>query len=175
MQCKKLLLVRVFRRKNDITAHPRAFRLHQVACGNEPGKIEMSEVSNLLVGCHVEGASSSTITVARLDDIIDEPVDFVKLDIEGAEPKALEGMQRILSESRPVLITELNEYWLREVAGSSSRAYVSQLESAGYRVLPASSFARGGDETLDLPDDDPLFVTEVVWLPVDPRSPSKVP
>lgn len=107
-----------------------------------------------------------SLCLIPLDDVIDEKVDLIKLDIEGAEPMALEGMKRVLSESRPILITELNEYWLRAVSQSNSREYVSQIESAGYRVVTAASHARNERKPLVLPANvDPLFVTEVVCLP----------
>lgn len=40
----------------------------------------------------------------RLDDIIDEKIDLIKIDIEGAEPLAWEGMGNILETAKTVVI-----------------------------------------------------------------------
>jgi FkbM family methyltransferase len=41
----------------------------------------------------------------RLDDVVSDPVDFLKIDVEGFEPEVLAGAQRILS-GRPVVLIE---------------------------------------------------------------------
>ena len=43
----------------------------------------------------------------RLDDVVTQRVDFLKLDIEGAELEALKGAHRILSEDTPFIQIEL--------------------------------------------------------------------
>jgi FkbM family methyltransferase len=43
------------------------------------------------------------INVDKLDSIVNEPVTFVKLDIEGAEMKALKGMKEIIETHKPKL------------------------------------------------------------------------
>jgi hypothetical protein len=56
----------------------------------------------------------------------DAPLDFVKLDVEGAEAVVLRGMRRLLRESKPTLAVEFHtpEGW----AGRS------ELLEAGYRL-----------------------------------------
>lgn len=62
----------------------------------------------------IEAAGSSRLTgnraddyykvkIARMDDVIDGQVDFIKMDIEGAELGALRGAERILRQYRPNL------------------------------------------------------------------------
>ena len=46
------------------------------------------------------------VDVVRLDDVIAEPVGFIKIDVEGHELAVLEGAERILREHRPVLLVE---------------------------------------------------------------------
>jgi FkbM family methyltransferase len=48
----------------------------------------------------------TTIDAVCADD--QEPVDLVKIDVEGFEDKALQGMTRVLDRSRPHLIVECN-------------------------------------------------------------------
>jgi hypothetical protein len=43
----------------------------------------------------------------RLDNIIDRKVDWLKIDVEGAELDVLEGAQRIIKESRPIIQMEM--------------------------------------------------------------------
>jgi len=50
------------------------------------------------------------ISLIKLDDFFVWDVDFVKLDIEGAELKCLKGMERILKRSKPKIIFELNSF-----------------------------------------------------------------
>jgi FkbM family methyltransferase len=52
----------------------------------------------------------------RLDDVVSDPVDFLKIDVEGFEPEVLAGAQRILS-GQPVVLIEA-EHRHRENAPS---------------------------------------------------------
>jgi hypothetical protein len=49
------------------------------------------------------------VEMGRLDDILGPPVSLIKMNIEGAEPHALQGIRNILYQSvRPALIIEFN-------------------------------------------------------------------
>lgn len=71
-------------------------------CGSsffERGKGESARLSAL---------SNTTVTTARLDDLLlNMPVDFIKLDIEGEEANALRGAEQILRTCRPGLALSL--------------------------------------------------------------------
>ena len=83
-----------------------------VNCGvwNKPGELEF-QVSDVhptggqLIpgGAQASGYEKITVRTDTLDSLISEPVDFLKMDIEGAELPALHGATRILKESRPIL------------------------------------------------------------------------
>jgi FkbM family methyltransferase len=60
------------------------------------------------------------------------PIDFIKLDIEGAEPLALLGAERILRADRPILLSEINSAALDKVARVTPAQYISQLRGHGY-------------------------------------------
>jgi FkbM family methyltransferase len=141
--------------------------LLNVACGSSEATIEMSRVAGMMVGCRINGRESARVRTVRLDDVIEEKVDLVKLDIEGAEPDALKGMQRIIESSRPILIVELNEYWLRHVSSSSSMGLVQMLESWGYDVVTLDAFLLRRNLRAKPPVDEILFVEEVVCVPAD--------
>ncbi|WP_163616436.1 FkbM family methyltransferase, partial [Klebsiella pneumoniae] len=60
---------------------------------------------------------SELVTVETLDDVIDRcalpRIDFVKIDVEGAEVGVLKGARKVLMSSRPLLLLEANEPALR--------------------------------------------------------------
>lgn len=82
------------------------------------------------------------IELARLDDVWPElgldRLDFVKVDIDGAEPFFLEGAARTLAKHRPAMLVEFMEMALIR-SGFSVRDLLVQLDSMDYLVLPESS------------------------------------
>jgi FkbM family methyltransferase len=83
-----------------------------------------------------ESRRSVPIEVVALDDFFapEQPIDLVKMDIQGSEGKALEGMSRIL-RSNPGL-TILMEFWpmaLRQ-AGSDPEKLLRDLQALGMVV-----------------------------------------
>lgn len=78
----------------------------------------------------VEGSAVRLIT---LDSVGLKRVDFIKLDIEGAEPKALAGAEALLSTLRPTILSEVHGPQLAKVSGSSIEDYFRLLSHFGYR------------------------------------------
>jgi len=75
------------------------------------------------------GCGTIQITARRLDDVIldrVDRVDWVKIDVEGAELEVLKGMTEVLQRYRPSLIIEL---WKR-----NETDVVLLLSNAGYKV-----------------------------------------
>lgn len=65
--------------------------------------------------------------VLALDDLfLDDRVSFIKMDIEGHELSALEGMRNLLTKDKPKI-------WIEDL--SSDRVAIKFLESIGYRVI----------------------------------------
>jgi FkbM family methyltransferase len=137
--------------------------VHECACGAAAGETSMGSVGTMLVGG--AGEARVTVPVVSLDEIVRGPVDLVKLDVEGAEPQVWSGMRRILEESRPLVLVEANDYWLRRVSNVSAQDLVDLVESSGYRVVGAAGFSRGEEVPVVLDPDDPLFVTDLVAIP----------
>jgi FkbM family methyltransferase len=70
----------------------------------------------------------------RLDDIIDiKQFDFIKIDIEGSEVVALQGMPEILKQSSMILF-ECNEFTLQNFGHTSSEKLCSIIESSDYDI-----------------------------------------
>ena len=80
------------------------------------------------------GGRTLAVPVVRLDDLVDEPVQLLKVDTEGADTWVLEGAERLLRER---LIAEVHVEHLKSrarvlgIADDASRRF---LESVGYRV-----------------------------------------
>jgi FkbM family methyltransferase len=91
-------------------AHAQRIEIVEAALWERSGerlKIELDgPASEITAPHHRAGAGAGALTVA-LDDLVADRrlprVDFLKLDIEGAEPAALGGATRTLTESRPRL------------------------------------------------------------------------
>jgi FkbM family methyltransferase len=75
------------------------------------------------------------IDVVRAEEEVEGPVDVVKLDVEGSEPAALQGMERLLegTEAPRALFVECFPRLLA-AAGSSRDELVALLEGHGYFV-----------------------------------------
>lgn len=112
--------------------------LYEAAVGDAIGSVQFTE--DLDVSNHVtfdgDRYSQTTIEVpmVTLDSVI-EPhlsVDLVKLDVEGAEMKALMGMSGILNRRNPpVLLIEAHDHSLRDL-GSSRAEVLGFLRDLGY-------------------------------------------
>jgi hypothetical protein len=91
------------------------------------------------------GAGESTIQVqaVRLDETLDEPIRFLKIDVEGADPWVLEGCERLLRERR------IDEIWFEEnkeratLLGIDEHAGARYLERVGYAWEPLNDPADG--------------------------------
>jgi FkbM family methyltransferase len=67
----------------------------------------------------------------RLDDVVSQKVDYLKLDIEGSELEALLGAHRILTEDRPVIQIEMRPQNLA-MAGTNAHEVHELILGHGY-------------------------------------------
>ena len=77
------------------------------------------------------------VEVVALDDMLpsNTTVKFVKIDIQGAEPLAVRGMERVLARSRGAhLLTEFWPFGLRQ-AGLDPAVYLDHLADLGFNRL----------------------------------------
>jgi len=72
---------------------------------------------------------------------------FVKMDIEGHEPQALEGFSRLIGRHHPVLLVEFNPRCLVDLQRQDPLAFLKQIFAFYPRVRVTSAFE--DDETLD--------------------------
>lgn len=70
------------------------------------------------------------VEAVTLDDALQDVVtriDLIKLDIEGAEPRAWQGMQKMVQRYRPIIITEYSPDLIRATSDCDPRSYLEQL------------------------------------------------
>jgi FkbM family methyltransferase len=120
-----------------------------------------------------QGMDLQPTPVVTLDDYVAENgierVDFIRMDIEGAEQRALEGAKGILDRDRPHVLLEIHPTMLAARFGGSAEAVVDLFKARGYRM-----FALNGDRleerttvVPDLPWKDYFFIhpTRAARLP----------
>jgi FkbM family methyltransferase len=73
-------------------------------------------------------ADQEAVRVAKLDDVLDGDVGFIKIDVEGHELRVLEGASSLIERCRPVLLIECEE---RHNPGGPA-ALFRGLKKAGY-------------------------------------------
>ncbi|HEY3842829.1 MAG TPA: FkbM family methyltransferase [Acidimicrobiales bacterium] len=105
-----------------------------------------------------------------LDDLVEGPVHFIKLDVEGAEGLVLAGAKRLLERDRPIVVSELSIEMLERVSGTTVKDYVGAFVELGYRchvlhpeseeVTEVTDVARYLDEWTDI-----FRLEELLFLP----------
>jgi FkbM family methyltransferase len=89
------------------------------------------------------------VAATTLDDLLAgfDRVDVIKLDVEGAEGRVLEGATRTLERHRPAVISEVSPLLLETISGVSAGGYLTRFLDLGYTL---SVVDRDGDgELLD--------------------------
>lgn len=134
-----------------VPAHAQCWRrnvaggeLHEVALAAEPGEVDIVTAPGDSGGSAVGGKwdpspadMHALVPARRFDDLFPgiEGVDFVKVDVEGYELFALQGMEQMLRRCRPVLVVEQKpgpRYAARYGLGAT--AAVEWLRGLGYAV-----------------------------------------
>lgn len=161
-------------RRNDlaqVVAHPRA-------ASNRDGALPFNVSATLgwstaAQNTHLTDLSATTVQCVRVDALreagaVAAPVRFVKIDVEGHECEALEGMERVLREDRPLVVAELNPTMLR-AAGHSPGELLQRLSAHGHQLYRLASLGgpfgrvRAGLEALR--DSDATSFGDVVAVP----------
>jgi FkbM family methyltransferase len=123
----------------------------------------------------IEVARKERIEVARLDDLVDRNplprLDLIKVDVEGAELRLLQGASQTLRRYRPVVLLEVCENSLRN-QGSSREELMEFLKAQAYATclfdphtgLPTKAIAGAyGDNMLAVPTE--MSLPDSVYRP----------
>ncbi|MFH0909592.1 MAG: FkbM family methyltransferase [bacterium] len=84
------------------------------------------------------GHKVESVPVVSIDSqSLPAPIDFIKIDIEGAEFLAFEGARDTLLRDHPTILSEINPVQLRKVSGVSPSELLEYMNSLGFlcRVL----------------------------------------
>ena len=114
--------------------------------------------------------TSQVVPMARLDDLVDGPIDLIKLDIEGAEGMALRGAKDLLARDRPLITSEASMEMLDRVSNMSLRDYLLLTRSQGYRQFVIERKGDALTEVLDLEAflaawPDPCHIADFAFVP----------
>lgn len=119
-------------------------RLNRAALWHEPGELVLSLAASDRenVGAYSVGAGNEATAVRspamRLDDYAAENalerIDFIKMDVEGAELFALQGMREVLRRHTPMLLLELAEPTLERLRCSPRQVWDLLVTDLGYRA-----------------------------------------
>jgi FkbM family methyltransferase len=163
-------------------------RIFPVAAGRGASEIDFYVSptigwSTALEETHLTNLSRIKVRCAAIDELaaageIQRPVSFVKIDVEGYECAVLEGMQQLLSEDQPFVLSEVNPELLHANKQTTADllGWLKRLGYRSYRVdAERSLFGRGRfalamlDESVELGFCDVLCVAKSQKLPPDWR------
>ena len=164
----------------DINSLAPTGKAYNVAVGAEPGWSVLRFTYENMGGGGVDvpsvhrgvpGRDGVTVPIARIDDLVppDLKADLIKIDVEGFEPAAFEGMKDLLARSPDAAIVTVVAvpHWarfgdpmaaLRQVAGSR-RMYIIHHDGALEEVPPENLVGRLSAD----------FVSYVLLLPDTPE------
>ncbi|PZV13509.1 MAG: hypothetical protein DCF22_10615 [Leptolyngbya sp.] len=111
----------------------------KVAADDHSGQNTLGDFTYEGVAC----LNTETVTVRRLDDVLEElavqSVDVIKIDVEGAEHLVFEGAKKTIERDRPLILFELVDQALQK-QGSSTHELLSYLRDLGYEIFAWGEF-----------------------------------
>lgn len=128
----------------------------QTAAGRETGLLVLNtshsngttsglppEVNDLL--------GATTVPCVTIDALVGDTrrIDFVKIDVEGAEYNALLGAEAMIRRCRPIIVSEFSPDLMPGISGVSGPDYLSWLIAHGYAlsvIEPDGTLAPGGPD-----------------------------
>jgi FkbM family methyltransferase len=143
--------------RRNVAVNPRCtIQVHELALADVEGELEFSALeagSGISSLASTNDGSVIRVRATTLDALTASlpRVDLVKLDLEGAELRALLGARRLLAEHRPALIIELEPDHLQRQGGSIGEIE-SLLRDAGY---DAFDIVANGEDLRFAPLDSP--------------------
>jgi len=89
-----------------------------------------------IISAEQASTNKPRVKAVALDDFLHDltALDVIKLDIEGAEPLALQGMNSLVEKYRPLIITEFSPKLIDQTSQVAPLAYLSQLVNLGYSL-----------------------------------------
>ena len=107
---------------------------HHSAVGDKPGKVNLHQGVDPGNSGQNYVEEGSGIEMVCLDDCVNGPVDFIKIDVEGYEPFVLDGAKRIIEKYHPSILIEQTPA-LSDRYGMDHLAAGRLLELWGYKLI----------------------------------------
>jgi FkbM family methyltransferase len=111
----------------------------QVAAGRELGLLVMhGSFGNVMTSAAPTEATalinSTTVPSFKVDDLIprNKNIDFLKIDVEGAEYNALLGASELIKRCHPTIVSEFSPTTMPGISGIDGRGYLRFLLDFGY-------------------------------------------
>lgn len=125
--------------------------VHNVAAHSEPATLVLNaSYSNGTVSALSDDIHalmlSEVVPAQKIDTMVDgRVVDFIKIDVEGAELKALKGGERTIVSHRPIIVSEFSHTGIHE----GGEAYLLWLMNLGYDLAVIDGTDRPPEFTSD--------------------------
>jgi FkbM family methyltransferase len=91
------------------------------------------------------GEATQPVPLRRLDSIVWGGVDFIKIDVSGAERLVFDGAEIVLNRDRPLILSEINEALLQRTSRMSVPDYLSYFKEIDYEVRKLMPNGRCGE------------------------------
>lgn len=151
-------------RNFSLNGFPRP-ELHQVALSDADAEMTLyleGDGNTGAASMRIRDGATITVRTRRLDDVLTEKPAIIKIDVEGAEVRALSGASRILSgPDRPIVICEVSEFSLKQLRSSKDELF-ALMASHGYKADIISKVRRSNATTNAI-----YFQYDVLFRPVD--------
>lgn len=129
----------------------------QTAAGRDLGLLMLNSsftngTAAPIVGYWQSVLAKKTTLVAPLGRLLPQAakIDFIKIDTEGAEAAALEGLRDLLVRDQPLIVSEFCPAMLEGISGRTAEQYLGFLFGLGYQVeviQPDQSMQACGQDT----------------------------
>lgn len=136
---------------NNVVVHTKA-----VASKNGYVGFGGRDGSNGGVSLSINTSHPTQVEAVALDTFLQDEskIDLIKMDIEGAEGLALNGMKQLLQRHHPVILSEFSPDALRALSGISPEDYLNGLRALGYELRVISN---GGVTNLPSQTNDEIM------------------
>ena len=127
----------------------------------------------------LQGSSNAYLTEASFDATIaqcfaadavlsPEPrIDFIKIDIEGHEPFAINGLKQTIDRCHPVILCEFNPRCLQDYAGKAPDAFADMLFATSHGTIEVLHHNGEHEETFTISDTNDLMQ---LWSELDRKA-----
>lgn len=119
--------------------------IHNVALGEKSGSAHLIYAPNSsnwggaflsFDGTVLPGHAKEPVSVEPLEKYIgDKKVDFIKIDVEGAEPLVLSRVRDYLAAHKPVIMSEIHAVQIDRVCKQTPHDYINLMSGIGYQCV----------------------------------------